>query len=448
MSSDLDVGSRLLTGWGRTAPTAATVVPIRHADDVGVVLRAATGRGLIARGLASSYGDPAQNAGGTVLDMLAADRIIELDRVAGVLTVDAGASFDRVMRALLPNGWFLPVTPGTRRVTIGGALAADVHGKNHHADGSIGRHVRSLRLVLADGSVRDIGPDNDAELFWATLGGMGLTGVIVRATISLLPVESAFMTVTTRRGRDLDAVLEAIGDADHHRYSVAWIDCGRGGRGIVTSGEHAPLDALPRRQRATARRFRPKVRAAVPVELPLGVVNALTASAFNQAWYAKAPRLRVDEILPLAGFFHPLDAVASWNRLYGPHGFLQYQCVVPDTEVLRTVLNDLSDGRIPTALAVLKRFGPGNPGPLSFPRPGWTLALDIPAGVPELAEVLDRIDERVAACGGAVYLAKDSRLQPRLMSVMYPRLDDWTAVRDRVDPARLFRSDLSRRLSL
>jgi decaprenylphospho-beta-D-ribofuranose 2-oxidase len=446
--SDVASGPRLLTGWGRTAPTAATLLPVRHAADIASILALHNPRGVIARGLASSYGDPAQNAGGTVLDMTGADRIIDIDDVAGVVRVDAGVNLDQLMRALLPAGWFVPVTPGTRRVTIGGALAADVHGKNHHGDGSIGRHVRSMRLALADGSIREVGPADDPELFWATLGGMGLTGVIVQATITLLPVETSFMAVTTRRAADLDGVLDAIAEADRHRYSVAWIDCARGGRGIVTSGEHAPVDALPTRTRSRARRFQPSVRAGVPAPLPMGMVNAFTISAFNEAWYAKAPRLRTDEIQQLSTFFHPLDSVRDWNRLYGPRGFLQYQCVVPDEGSLRAVLDQLDDAHVPTALAVLKRFGTGNPGPLSFPRPGWTLALDVPASVPNLPEALDAIDELVAAAGGAVYLAKDARMRPESIASMYPRLPDWTAVRDRVDPTRLFTSDLSRRLSL
>jgi decaprenylphospho-beta-D-ribofuranose 2-oxidase len=453
MSCDGSSGpATLLTGWGRTAATSAVVARPRSASELLAFLGEFPSRGAIARGLGRSYGDSAQNAGGLVVDMTSMNRLRSLDVASGLARVEAGASIDELARMLLPLGWFLPVTPGTRFVTVGGAIAADVHGKNHHHDGSFGRHVESMTLALADGTRREISPEQDPELHWATIGGMGLTGVIIEATIRLLPVPSAWMLVNTKRGGDLEAVLRALASADQHRYSVAWIDLlatgRRSGRGIVTSAEHAPLKSLPDRARAKGRELAPASRLKAPSWAPPLLLNRMTIGAFNEAWFHRAPPSRVREVQSLGTYFHPLDGIDRWNRLYGRRGLVQYQCVVPDEEGLRLVLKLVQAARLPTFLAVLKRFGASNPGPLSFPRPGWTLAFDTPAATRELDVALDRLDGLVASLGGSVYLAKDSRLRPELLPVFYPRLKSWLALRDRVDPHRVFVSDQSRRLSL
>ncbi len=278
---------------------------------------------------------------------------------------------------------------------------------------------------------------------------MGLTGVVTEVTLRLLPAPTPMMSVDTERAGNLDALLERLVAAeDRHRYSVAWIDClatgSRAGRGVITSGEHASAEELGDRHPA----YRPAQRASAPPYVPGGLLNRASIAAFNEAWYRKAPRRQVGALHAIAPFFHPLDSVGGWNRLYGPRGFLQYQCVVPDEVALRTVLGRLSAGRVPSFLAVLKRFGAASPGPLSFPRPGWTLALDVPAATAGLGAVLDDIDELVAAAGGSVYLAKDSRLRPELLPAFYPGLDAWRRLRERVDPDHRFVSDQSRRLSL
>ncbi len=446
-----DTGPALLTGWGRTAPTRATVVRPTSATEVSAAVTEAGERGSLGRGLGRSYGDAAQNAGGQVLDLTGLDRVLALDADAGTVTAEAGLSLDALLRHLLPRGWFVPVTPGTRYVTLGGALAADVHGKNHHRDGSIAGHVTSFDLVLADGTLRRVTPDGDPDLFWATAGGMGLTGVVVAVTLRLLPVTSAWMLVDTLRAPDLDALLAGLTESDRlSRYSVAWIDCLAGGRhqgrGVITRGDHAPADAVRRDPLA----YGPNPRVTVPPHLPGGLLNPLSVRAFNEAWYRKAPRRRVAEPQPLSTFFHPLDGVQEWNRAYGPHGFLQYQLVVPPErdDALRAALEMLRRAGAPSFLAVLKRFGPGDPGPLSVPRAGWTLAIDIAASARDLAGLLDRLDRLVVEAGGAVYLAKDSRLRPELLPLMYPRLDAFRAVRQRVDPTGRFTSDLARRLDL
>ena len=281
---------------------------------------------------------------------------------------------------------------------------------------------------------------------------MGLTGVVAEATIRLLRVPSAWMLVNTTRCDDLDEVLCALGDADKHRYSVAWVDLlasgSRSGRGVVTSADHAPMDSLTGGARSRARQLAPKSRLQAPAWAPPGLLNRASIRAFNEGWFRHAPRRRTGQVQSLGAYFHPLDGLQDWNRLYGRRGLVQYQCGVPDEAALRSVLRRVQDGRVPTFLAVLKRFGPADPAPLSFPRPGWTLAFDLAAASDGLGELLDGLDQLVASVGGSVYLAKDSRLRPALLPTFYPRLQEWQAVRDRVDPNRLFASDQSRRLSL
>ncbi|MET8178400.1 FAD-binding oxidoreductase [Streptomyces sp. NPDC005336] len=449
-----------LTGWGRTAPTAAArLLRPRSYEEAAEVVRGCAehgARGGIARGLGRAYGDAAQNAGGAVLDMTALDRIRTIDAVRGEVVCEAGVSLHRLMEVLLPLGWFVPVTPGTRQVTVGGAIGADIHGKNHHVSGSFTRHVRSLELLTADGAIRALDPGTD--LFRATAGGMGLTGVVLSATLALLPVETSLMSVDTERASDLDDLMARLAATDHrYRYSVAWIDLlARGaatGRSVLTRGDHAPLDALVRGrggQHGSPLAFRPGRLPPAPRRIPQRLLSRTTVGLFNELWYRRAPRLRIGELQPIPAFFHPLDGLPHWNRIYGRGGFVQYQFVVGhgQEEALRAIVRRIARRRCPSFLAVLKRFGEADPGWLSFPMAGWTLALDIPAHLPGLGGFLDELDEVVAGAGGRVYLAKDARLRPELLAAMYPRLPDFRALRRSLDPRGVFTSDLARRLSL
>jgi decaprenylphospho-beta-D-ribofuranose 2-oxidase len=447
---------RVLSGWGRTVPSAARVSTPGDEAELVAALGSGNGSrrgGVIARGLGRSYGDAAQCGGGLVIETVGLDRIGPIDDETGVVEVDAGVSLAALMTRGLPAGWFVPVTPGTRQVTIGGAIAADIHGKNHHRDGSFCEHVVSATLATPTG-VYEISQESDPELFWATAGGMGLTGVVLRARIRMQRVETAWMRVDTERHPNLDAVMDALERVDPiHRYSVAWLDCSATGshlgRGVLDAGDHAALGELTGRQKEAPLVAPHEARLGLPVVSPVGLVNTLTVTAFNQAWFAKSPT-RSGRLRHLGAFFHPLDAVANWNRLFGRRGFVQYQFVVGNEHrrVVQQAIELLQRAGAPCSMAVLKRFGSGDPGPLSFPVPGWTLALDLPIGPPGLRAALRELDELVVAAGGRVYLAKDARLDPETFAAMYPRAGEFQAAARRVDPEGILQSDLSRRLRI
>jgi decaprenylphospho-beta-D-ribofuranose 2-oxidase len=445
LHTDLDVP---LAGWGRTPRTVGAVTQPDSVDDV---VRALAGSGhAVARGMGRSYGDAAQCSGGLTIDVTGLDRIGEVDGETGTIDVEGGATLHELMKRILPAGWFVAVTPGTRYVSVGGAIAADVHGKNHHVDGSFARHVLEMTLVTPTGTVT-VSPEKDPELFWATAGGMGLTGVVVRATLRLIPVETSWMWVATTTFSGLGELMTAMEKTDRdYRYSVAWLDClGRRRRGVLTQGDHAPLAAIPARRRERGRQAPRDPGVRVPAPAPFRLANRASVRALNEAWF-RGSRPSAGSLRTLTGFFHPLDAVRGWNLLYGPDGFVQYQFLVPTTraDVVEDAVGAIASSGVPSLLAVLKRFGPGSPGPLSFPREGWTLALDFPVGPPRLPALLDELDLLVTDAGGCVYLAKDARLRPELVPAMYTRLDELAAVCRRVDPEGVLASDLSRRLGI
>ncbi len=445
---------QLLWGWARTSPSRAVVHSPTEEDGVRSLVRDADSTGVIARGLGRSYGDAAQNAGGAVLDGPARSGLVDLDLHTGIARILAGTSLDDLMRWLVPLGWFVPVTPGTRMVTVGGAIASDIHGKNHHRKGSWCDHVLSMRLVDGAGEVREISPQDDPDLFWATCGGMGLTGIIVDATVQLQAVESSKLLVDTDRATDLDDVMSLMVEGDDaYDYSVAWIDVmakGRHlGRSVLDRGRFATRAEVQGSGIARPSDYSTHMLPSPPDVLPSGLINKLTARAFNEVWYRKSPVRRRDALMGIEQFFHPLDMVSEWNRVYGRRGFLQWQYVVPDEagDFVRSSLERIAAAGLPSFLAVLKRMGSSNPGHLSFPMSGWTLAFDAPVAT-GMADLFDELDREVVDWGGRLYLAKDSRLDPDLLPKMYPRVDEWRAIRDRVDPDRRFRSDLGRRLGL
>ncbi len=448
-----------LAGWGNNGGSVGELL-VAGERGLPAAITGANERGVIMRGLGRSYGDSAQNSGGRTVRLQSDPASITIDTASHTVTCGAGVSVDELLNVIVPLGYFVPVTAGTRFVTIGGAIASDIHGKNHHRDGSFGNHVRNIELMLADGSVVNVGPEptpgNDHELFWATVGGMGLTGAMVAATFSVIPVETSLMSVETRRIDNLDELMSrmAASDADV-RYSVAWIDLlakgAKLGRGVLTNGEHARFDQLTSKHSARPLVYAERVAATVPPLVPpRGVINHLSVAAFNELWFRKAPLERSDELHTIAAYFHPLDMVGRWNRVYGRHGLLQYQFVVPygAEDTLRRVMERISAASLPSFLTVLKRFGPGNAAPLSFPTAGWTLAIDVPAAHPHLPSVLVELDALVLEAGGRHYLAKDFHTSPDAIRRGYPRLAEWQAVQRRVDPKRRWASDQSRRLQL
>ncbi|RCW38516.1 decaprenylphospho-beta-D-ribofuranose 2-oxidase [Halopolyspora algeriensis] len=445
-----------LTGWGRTAPTRARVVSTPDVEAIARTVRESGERGVIARGLGRSYGDPSQNAGGLVIDMTALNRIHSIDADRGVVDVDAGVNLDQLMRAALPFGLWAPVLPGTRQVTIGGAIGSDIHGKNHHSHGSFGNHVLSLDLLTADGEIRTLTPDGEgSELFWATVGGMGLTGIVLRSRVAMKHTETAYFIVDNDRTADLDETLELFGNGSdaNYDYSMAWFDSistgPKLGRAVFSRGSLAKLEDLPKKLRGDPLKFDAPQLLTFPDVFPNGLANKLTFSALGEVWYRKAPKKGRGLIQNLTNFYHPLDMFGEWNRAYGSRGFLQYQFIVPfDAEdELRRIVRLMAESGHVSFLNVLKRMGEGNRAPLSFPTPGWTVTVDFPI-VPGLHEFCSRLDEIVLGAGGRLYLAKDSRTTPEMIQRMYPRIDEWRKIRDSVDPDGIFTSDLSRRLAL
>lgn len=438
-----------LSGWGR--------YPVRDCTLWQPVTAAALHATLaplpssIARGNGRSYGDASLNPDATI-DMRRLDRLIAFDDATGALVCEAGVLLSDIIDAFVPRGWFVPVTPGTRRVTIGGMIASDVHGKNHHGAGSFCDQLLWLELDLGDGRVLRCSADENADLFAATCGGMGLTGMIVRAALRMVAIETAWMRQRTVRARDLDEAMALFEQSHAWTYSVAWIDClARGrdlGRSAILLAEHASLGELDASRRAAPLVRPPRKPRAVPIDLPGFALSGFNVAVFNRLYYAlQRPG---EALVALEPYFYPLDALSDWNRIYGRRGFVQYQCVLPLAESergLARLLETIAAAGSGSFLAVLKRLGPQSFGMLSFPMPGYTLALDFPATPANLA-LLDRLDAITADHGGRVYLTKDARLSPAMLARGYPRLQEFRDLRAQYGLDRRFSSLLSQRLGL
>jgi FAD/FMN-containing dehydrogenase len=438
----------MLSGWGRAPRLDCRLIEPGDEDAVVAAVRAAPS--IIARGAGRSYGDAALNPDAT-LSMLRLDGIRSFDPETGVVDAGAGIRLADLVDTVLPDGWFPAVVPGTAEATLGGMVAADVHGKNHHVDGSFGDHVEDLRLVAADGSVVRCAPGDGDDLFDRTLGGMGLTGVVLSARIRLRRVETAHVDVETHRRGDLDGLLSALEGVGASRYTVAWIDTlarGRGfGRGLVFAGDHAVRDALPPELRRKPLDRPRRRRIPVRTDVPVAALGRRCVGLFNAAYHHWPRRPR--RIVDVDGFFFPLDAVTGWNRLYGPRGFRQFQCVLPAADGGRGLERILTAAAIAGAgsfLAVLKTLGPGR-RPLSFPLHGHTLALDMPAG-PESDAAYRRLCDIALEHGGRIYLAKDALADPIHVDAGYPEAAAFRARRRGDGAADRFGSALSRRLAL
>jgi len=442
------------------------------------VLEALTRRrpgGTIARGAGRSYGDAAQNGRGTVLDMSGLRGEPAIDAGAGMIDVDAGSTFAQVLAALAAAGLTLPVVPGTRHLTVGGAIAADVHGKNHPRDGSFGTNLHGFTLCTPGLGAVEVSRDSEPELFAATVGGMGLTGVITSARVRVVPMASAESIADIDRVGSFEEALALMSEPTAHSHSIAWLDLlSEGtafGRAVVTRSSEGPGGAgAPVRRGAGAsaadavRRLAGRPAAgtrgappfpahpalAVPRGFPGGVLRPATVRAFNALHWRSTPRHERGRTLSMSAQLFPLDVLGDWNRLYGPGGLIQYQFAVPAraANLVREIPELIRRRRLPMYLAVLKRFGPHHEGMLSFPGEGWTVAIDIPADTPGLEQGLREADQLVASAGGRLYLAKDARMAPETMAAMYPQLARFKDVCARIDPDGRLGSDMARRLEL
>ncbi|AIL95988.1 FAD-binding oxidoreductase [Corynebacterium ureicelerivorans] len=464
----MELTTRSLYGWGRTAPSTAQVLSTADVDTIAQAVKQVADenselpehkrRGVIARGMGRSYGDPAQNGGGLVVDMTPLNRIHSIDPDTGIVDVDAGVTLDQLMKAALPFGLWVPVLPGTRQVTIGGAIGPDIHGKNHHSAGSFGDHVLSMELLVADGRVLHLEPNGEnAELFWATVGGMGLTGIILRARIQMTFTETAYFIADTDRTDTLDETiaLHSDGSEVNYTYSSAWFDAisapPKTGRSTISRGSLATLDQLKEFAPKLAKdplKFNAPQLMTVPDIFPSWTMNKLSLMAIGEAYYLMGKPSRND-VKNLTQFYQPLDLIGEWNRGYGKAGFLQYQFVVPTdaVEPFKDIIYDIQASGHYTALNVFKLFGEGNRAPLSYPMKGWNVCVDFPIR-PGLNEFLDRLDDQVMQFGGRLYLAKESRTSAEKFHAMYPELPNWLETRRSIDPTGVFASDMSRRLEL
>ena len=465
---ELHTTEKSLHGWGRTAATTAHVLSTPDVD----VIKAAVAqvaednadkpshlrRGVIARGMGRSYGDPAQNAGGLVIDMQPLNKIHSIDPESGIVDVDGGVTLDQLMKAALPYGLWVPVLPGTRQVTIGGAIGPDIHGKNHHSAGSFGDHVTSMELLVADGRVLHLEPEGEnSDLFWATVGGMGLTGIILRAKIKMTKTETAYFIADTDRTDNLDETVAFHSDGSEHNYtySSAWFDVispePKLGRSTISRGYLATLEQLEELAPKLAKdplKFNAPQLMTVPDIFPNFTMNKLSLMAIGEAYYLMGAPAR-NQVKNLTQFYQPLDLIGEWNRGYGSNGFLQYQFVVPTdaVEPFKDIIRDMQKSGHYSALNVFKLFGPGNKAPLSYPMPGWNVCVDFPIK-PGLGAFLDDLDKRVMEFGGRLYLAKESRTSAEKFHKMYPELPGWLKTRNEIDPTGVFASDMSRRLEL
>ena len=439
-----------LSGWGRYPVCGCRLATLRREEQLAQWSASST---IIARGNGRSYGDAALNPELT-LSMLAMNRLLDFDANQGIVSCEAGVLLADLLELYVPQGWFPPVVPGTAEVTVGGMIAADVHGKNHHRDGSFGRHVESLRLATGNGDVLTCSREENADLFRATIGGMGLTGVILSARFRMCGIESTHMRTETLGTHDLHATMEVLETSDDWRYSVAWIDGsakgGDLGRGLVSRGDFATANEGSARR--AAHRSRDGGRRQLPIPALLSVaLNPASVRLFDALYNRVGRSQRRPRLVHHTSFFFPLDRVPGWNRLYGRRGFVQYQCVLPtsrSSQGLQAILERVEKSGHIAYLGVLKLLGEQGEGMMSFPMPGYTLALDFPMRRGTL-ELLDSLDEITAAHGGRVYLAKDARCRGDYVREGYPDLPLFGDVRQRSTTAKCeFSSAMSRRLGL
>lgn len=441
-----------LSGWGRYPRLECTAFRPERVRELESALGAEELPHVICRGLGRSYGDAAVNAGGGVIDMSRMNRMLRFQEDTAELTCEAGVNLREIADTFVPRGFFLPVTPGTKFVTVGGAIANDVHGKNHHKAGTFSNFLTSILLLLPSGERIACSRSENEDVFWATIGGVGLTGIIIEATISLKAIPSAYVRVDYEQAKDLHDALQRFEERDDaYEYSVAWVDCvakgAKLGRAVLMRGNHASPDEAPAKM-ADPYRVPKRMDKTVPFDFPAFALNKTSIGAFNEIFYRRHED-SAGKLVDYDRYFYPLDSIRDWNRMYGKRGFTQYQVTLPKdaTETLVAVLERVSNSSWPSFLGVLKSFGPAGLGFLSHPIEGHTLTMDIPVR-PGLEDFLHGLDEMVVARGGRLYLAKDAFMREDTFAAMYPKLDKFRAIQGRVDPEGRLSSSLSRRLNI
>ncbi|HRG09736.1 MAG TPA: FAD-binding oxidoreductase [Cyclobacteriaceae bacterium] len=437
--------SDFVTNWNNYPIEKSKVSSPVFAQDFDKPL--ADNSSFIVRGNGRCYGDA--SLGSSILSSLKFNRILSFDPTQGIITCQSGLMLSEILELVMPAGWFLPVTPGTRFITVGGAVASDVHGKNHHKDGSFSQHIIALKILTPTGSVILCSTTENSEYFWFTCGGMGLTGIILEVTFGLKKIETGFIKQVQVKANGLDEVLDLFEQYSHYTYSVAWIDClktgSHFGRSILMVGEHAAVAEL------NGGRLHPKkpFTLSVPFNFPSFVLNGLSVKAFNAVYYGKNYTREMHSITSYEKFFYPLDAILHWNRIYGSNGFVQYQFVIPKQvgkAGIREILKRISAKGWGSFLAVLKLFGTQQ-GPMSFNMEGYTLALDIPINA-KLFSFLDELDLMVKEYGGRIYLTKDARMKAEIFHSTYPNASAFSAFLNKIDPHKKIVSSLSRRLEI
>ena len=444
-----------IAGWGNL-PTANAEVKTLDTE-TGLSGQVSSGVEFISRGLGRAYGDAAlpSKEGGVVISGLGLKRFLSFDESTGILVAESGVSLAEIIKVFLPRGWFLPTVPGTKFVTLGGAVAADIHGKNHHIDGTFGVHVAWLDLVTANGAILNCSPLQNNDIFKATAGGMGLTGHIIRVAIRLRRVPSAYCKVRYIKSKNLNHTLSLLSEHDvNYRHTVAWMDCLASGvklgRGVLMLGNEAEVTDLSKSQLRMGPYHLPhRPEILVPFNLPSWFLGNTFVKVFNFLYYGLAKD--TVKIVDYENFFFPLDTIKHWNRIYGRRGFVQFQAYFPDATAekgLQECLEAISRAGLASFLAVLKRSGKANEFPLSFLDKGYTLALDIPGDPQKLPSLMNELDSILSKYNGRIYFAKDAMVNPDLIATMYPKLEEFKRVKTLVDPKGVIQSRLSRRLHL
>jgi FAD/FMN-containing dehydrogenase len=436
-----------VTNWNNYPVVEAEKFSFDYRDDIKLKLSSLSD--LAIRGNGRCYGDASLST--SIASSLRFDKVLTFDRSSGTIQCQSGLLLSDLLQVIVPHGWFLPVTPGTKFITVGGAVASDVHGKNHHVDGSFSRHIVNMSILTGTGEIITCNQQINSDLFWATCGGMGLTGLILEVTFRLKKIETSYIQQKQIKAGNLDEVMDLFEQYGHYTYSVAWIDCLKKGtnygRSILMVGEHANKDALEVGKKVLS--VKEKALFSVPFNFPSFALNSLTVKVFNALYYAKNYKTIMDSVAHYDGFYYPLDSILNWNRIYGSNGFVQYQFVLPlsaSKAGLKDILVRISNKGLGSFLAVLKLFGEQN-DLISFPMKGYTLALDIPIQ-PGLFEFLDELDKIVAEYGGRIYLSKDARMKKEIFWSTYSRVGEFNDILKKYDPKNIFVTHLSKRLDL